>query len=173
MGRRSVKSQLTKTQGAALHATSATQASAEACEAQASDAEVPTGRGSLGTGPGKECQVEKLAQGVGAGGGQVCAVLKGSGSIPGGWSRQVSVIWGRQGVCAGARWGVQQRTGGQAAMAVCSKNGGESPVRAWESGQWRLGTRGRHKSKLVGRELGIKESGAEKERQGVVASQRG
>jgi len=54
MDRRCVKSQQTNTQAAALHAFHATQAGVEVCE-QPRDAEVPTGRGSLGTGPGKEC----------------------------------------------------------------------------------------------------------------------
>lgn len=74
-----------------------------------------------------------------------------------GWGRQVAVIGGAGEGQAGARWGVQQRTGRAGCNGCLLKKWWGSLVRVDQSGQWRLGG-GDGAQKQAGRELEIKGS---------------
>lgn len=94
------------------------------------DAEVPTGRWQPGDGPWQGMSVGKISSRVGRQGriGWQCAVLKGRVAV----YRERRVCSGAGNSDRGAGWGqggarverCSSERGGQAAMAVCSKNGG-------------------------------------------------
>lgn len=126
----SVKCQLTKTQRLRRMPHCATQECAGAWEVQPNVCRGAEGDvAAWGRAPDKECQMEKLAHGVRRQGRGCGCGAQGQLAVYRGWSRQVGSDGGK-GESGGRRGRPEQggvcssEQGGQAAMAVCSKNGG-------------------------------------------------